>query len=143
MKKFLVILLVIVSAPAMAADSLDVKVVEKFSVNFPKAENVKWYDNNGKMEVYYNSGDITCHIWYDAKGNVVKSLRYYTEKDLAPFVKARIQKAYPGKKIVGITETTKQDSFSYVISLEDETTWTIVKSDATGADLNVYNEMVK
>ncbi|RYY57433.1 MAG: hypothetical protein EOO05_17985 [Chitinophagaceae bacterium] len=143
MKKFLVILLVIVSAPAMAADSLDVKIVERFTVAFPKAENVKWYDTDGKMEVYYNNADITCHIWYDAKGNVVKSLRYYTEKDLAPFVKARIQKEYPGKKIVGVTETTKHDSLSYVVSLEDEKSWTIVKSDATGADLSVFNEMVK
>ncbi|RYY57479.1 MAG: hypothetical protein EOO09_02605 [Chitinophagaceae bacterium] len=143
MKNLIVILFLAIAAPSFAADSLDTKLVQKFTIDFPKAENVKWYDNNGNMEVYYTHEGITCHIWYDAKGNVAKSIRYYTEKDLNPFVKARIQKAYAGKRIAGVTETMKAEHMYYVVSLEDETSWTIVKSDATATELSVFNEMLK
>lgn len=143
MKNLIVLLFLAITAPSFAADSLDVKLVQKFTIEFPNAENVKWFDNNGNLEVYYTNESITCHIWYDAKGNVAKSIRYYSEKDLAPFVKSRIRNAYPGKKIVGITETAKAEHFSFVVSLEDETSWTIVKSDATATELSVFNEMLK
>ncbi len=131
-KLFVLVLLATATAPAFATDSLDTKMVEKFTVNNPKAENIKWSDNEGRKEVYYTNADVTCHIWFDANGQVIKTRRYYSEKDLAPFLKARINEEFPGKKIFGITENSDARSLNYVITLQDETNWITVKSTATG-----------
>lgn len=125
-------MLVIASVPAMANDSLSTKLVQKFTFDYPQAENVKTFDNNGGLEVYYTLSDIKCHIWYNADGMLVKSLRYYSEKDLSPYLKSLVQKQFPGQSIFSITELSKNTGLSYYITLEDEKTWTTVKSDALG-----------
>lgn len=133
MKKIIVILLLVITIPALAIDSAGISpLVEKFSSTFPHAQNVKWYWEGDKAEVYYTTGDIQCHLWYDAAGNVTKTRRYYNEKDLAPFLKESISSRFPDKKIFGITEVVSGDETCYVVVLEDSKRWTYVKCDGNG-----------
>jgi len=142
MKKIIVLFFVIASVPAFASDSLSAKVIQKFKVDFPQAENVRWFDNDNNTEVYYTLSDINCHIWFNAKGELVKTLRYYSEKDLSPYIKNLIQKEFPGKTIFGVTELSKASGLTYHITLEDEKSWTMVTSDAAG-EMAATGETIK
>lgn len=132
MKKIIVLLLVIASVPAMATDSLGTKLADKFSAAFPKATNVKWYTEGENTAVYYENEGITSHIWYDAQGEVVKTRRYYGEKDLAPFLKVKVSQKYPGKTIHGVTEISNREGLFYVVTLEDAKCWIQARFEPTG-----------
>ena len=136
MKKFLVLLFVIASIPALANDSTSIKLVEKFNGDFPDAVNVQWHESNGKREVYYTLADIKCHLWFNEAGEVVRTVRYYNAKDLAPFLKAKINQSFEGSKIFGVTETSNAQRVKYLVTLENETSWTIVHVDAMGEVTN-------
>ncbi|RYY61314.1 MAG: hypothetical protein EOO05_06780 [Chitinophagaceae bacterium] len=132
MKKIILLLLVVASVPALAADSLGTKLADKFSAAFPQAKNVKWYTEGENTAVYYENEGITSHIWYDAQGEVLKTRRYYSEKDLTPFMKVKVNQRYPGKEIHGITEISNRDGLFYVITLEDQKNWIQARFESTG-----------
>ncbi|MET0636592.1 MAG: hypothetical protein ABWZ25_11235 [Chitinophagaceae bacterium] len=141
MKKIIVILLLVVSLPVLASDSTGT-IVEKFNASFPNAVNVKWYNNWDNTEVYYENAGIISHIWYDRNGDVIKTRRYYSEKDLSPFLKTKLMQQYPGNSIFGITETGNEYGLIYYVTLHDDKTWTQVKCDGT-ADMVVFKRFKK
>ena len=53
-------------------------------------------------------------------------------QSLSPFILARIQQKYTGKKVFGITEVSSDAGLNYYIILEDDKKWYHVTSDATG-----------
>ena len=108
------------------------KILKNFSTAFPKAENVSWMESTNDTQVEFKNGQIKCKVWYDADGNVTKTNRYYTEESLSPFILARIQQKYTGKKVFGITEVSSDAGLNYYIILEDDKKWYHVTSDATG-----------
>ena len=142
MKKILVLLLIVATIPAMATDSISAKVTKSFNETFPEAVDVKWYTTPEGSEVYYDQSGMKCHIWYDAKGRVLKTRRDYSEKELCPFIKAKVNRKYAGKKIYGVTEINDDNELSYLIILEDEKTWTKVTADTTG-QLTLVNKANK
>ncbi len=81
----------------------------------------------------FKQQDIRARISYDTDGNIVKSLRCYTEDQLPFFVRAKLQKQYAGKKVYGVTELTEWDQINYHVVLEDEKSWTHVKCDPYGS----------
>ena len=65
-------------------------------------------------------------------GRLIRTLRYYSERELLPNIVARLKKKYTGKEIAGITESSSDDEVSFVINVKDENNWYIVKSDVYG-----------
>ena len=132
MKKIIFLLLVVATLPALAADSLGTKLYDKFAAAFPDARNVRWYPDGELTAVSYESEGIISHIWYDSNGDVVKTRRYYTEKDLAPFLKVKINQKYAGKSIYGVTEVSDKEGLFYVLMLQDDKKWYQVRCEAGG-----------
>jgi|SRR5438045_569957 predicted transcriptional regulator with HTH domain len=130
MKKILLGIAILFSA--IAYSTPNEKILKNFSDAFPKAENVTWYESENDTQVQFNSGKIKCKLWYDADGNVTKTNRYYTQESLSPFILARVQQKYNGKKIYGITEVSSDEGLNYFIILEDEKKWYHVTSDSIG-----------
>ena len=62
----------------------------------------------------------------------LSTTRYYTEQNLSPAIRAKVNEKYPGKKIFGITEVSNSENLTYNIVLEDEKYWYNIESDATG-----------
>lgn len=142
MKKIIVALLIVASLPALATDSLGSKIIDKFIAAFPQATNVKWYTEGETTAVHYENNGITSNMWYDADGEVVKTRRYYQEKDLAPFLKMKINQKYAGKEIFGVTEIGNRDGLYYVVTLQDAKCWLQVHVDASG-DSHVVQKLKK
>ncbi|MET0636597.1 MAG: hypothetical protein ABWZ25_11260 [Chitinophagaceae bacterium] len=142
MKKIIALIFVVASLPVFASDSLDTKIVRKFSLDFPNAENVNWFEKSGIMEVYYTASDVSCRIWYAANGEVIRTRRYYSEKDLAPYLRSILSQAYPDKKIFGITESSTANKVDYSISLQNDNSWIILTCNAMG-EITRVQEMNK
>jgi hypothetical protein len=128
---------------AFAADpGVDAQVEKGFNEAFPKAEKVTWYESEGNYEVLFTNNEVQCRLWYDREGNVTKTERYYTENGLSPFMLARLNKKFNGKKVFGVTEVTSESGITYHIVLEDGQKWYHVTSDASG-NLHLEKKLLK
>jgi hypothetical protein len=135
MKKLIICLIAVaISTTFIMAKtpSVNEKVLKAFALEFPKVDNPSWQEYDNYYEVYFDNNDIKCRIRYDLDGNVLSIRRDYYEANLSPFVRAKVNEKYPGKKIFGITEMTSGEEMRYLIILEDEKHWYNIKSDATG-----------
>src|SRR6478672_853498 len=133
MKKILLTLVILASVSfAYANPPVSEKVLKIFSNTFPGVENAKWYEYETYYEAYFDKDDIKCRVRFDLDGKVMNTIRYYGEKTVCPFLKAKIAQKYPGKKIFGVTEVNNEDELTYNFVLEDEKNWLHVKSDGTG-----------
>src|SRR4051812_13555070 len=99
------------------------KILKSFTLAFPKAEKISWNESPTDAQVEFVNGAIKCKVWYDEDGNVTKTNRYYTEESLSPFILARVQQKYVGKKVFGITEVSSDEGLTYYIILEDDKKW--------------------
>ena len=108
------------------------KVLKAFAQIFPKVEHPTWYEYDNYYEVYFDNGDVKCRVKYDLDGNILSTRRDYLEAGLCPFLRAKVNEKYPGKKIFGITEVNSGDEMTYLIVLEDDKHWYHIKSDSMG-----------
>src|SRR5829696_2850852 len=133
MKKILLTLMLIAAVSfSYANPTVNEKVLKIFSKVFPSVENAKWYEYETYYEAYFDKDDIKCRVRFDLDGKILSTIRYYGEKTVSPFLKAKISQKYPGKKIFGITEVNTETELSYNVVLEDEKNWVHVKADGTG-----------
>jgi hypothetical protein len=133
MKKIMLVLVVMAAVSyAYAKPPVSEKVLKIFSNTFPGVVNAHWYEYDNYYEAYFDNGDIKCRVKFDVNGKVVSTIRYYTEKMVSPFLKAKIAGKFPGKTIFGVTEVNSDSELTYNFVLEDSKGWTHVKSDGTG-----------
>jgi len=69
---------------------------------------------------------------YSDDGTLLKTIRYYGEKNLPSNILAKLKKKYKGQEIYGVTETVCADEVTFVINLRDGENWYTVKSDVYG-----------
>jgi len=137
MKKIISLcLIVIISASSVFAASNNLvteKVLKVFHEAFPEVKQPMWYAFETYYEVYFDNADnSSCRIDYSPDGIVLSTTRYYTEKDLPPVIRAKVNEKYPRKRIFGITEVSNSENLTYHIVLEDDNNWYNIESDATG-----------
>jgi hypothetical protein len=133
MKKILLTLVIACTASfAFAAPPVSDKVLKLFKDIFPAVQDAKWYEFENYYQVYFDKDDVKCRIKYDFDGKIISTVRYYGESLVCPFLKAKLAQKFPGKKIFGVTEMTSENEMTYDFVLEDDKSWTQVRSDATG-----------
>ncbi|MEO6133877.1 MAG: hypothetical protein ABIP35_01915 [Ginsengibacter sp.] len=114
---------------------IDVSILKNFKETFPAAQNVQWNETETYCRVGFKENDIQSSIYYDLKGNIIRTLRYYSEKNLCPFIALKVKEKYTNKSIKGIVELQDENGLIYEIIMEDEKSTYILNSDATG---NIY-----
>ncbi len=143
MKKSLAFLcLAILFAGSAAAGITNEKVVKIFKQSFPKAENIKWAEYESFDEVCFEANDIRYRIDYDHDGKIVAGMRYYSEKDLPPFILAKVKEKYKDKSVFCVTEVGDEFGLKYTIVLQDEKNWFYVESDSHGS-INLKDKFKK
>ncbi|HVF97525.1 MAG TPA: hypothetical protein VM871_09400 [Flavisolibacter sp.] len=133
MKKIMFLLLAITAISfANAKPPVNDKVLQVFASIFPAVESPRWYEYEDYFEAYFEAGEMKCRIKFDTDGKVVSTLRYYGEKSVSPYLKAKLAQKYPGKTIFGVTEVNSENELTYHFVMEDSKTWTHVKCDGFG-----------
>ena len=133
MKKIFLALALIASASyGFAAPPVTEKVLKIFSEVFPNVENTRWYEYENYYEAYFDARDIKCRVRFDHDGKILSTIRYYGEKMVPPFLRAKLTQKFPGKTIFGVTEVNSNEELTYNFVLEDSKGWVHVKSDGVG-----------
>ena len=133
MKKIILVLVLLAAVSfAYANPPVSEKVLKIFNTTFPSVDNTRWYEYDNYYEAYFDSGDVKCRAKFDANGKLLSTIRYYSEKMVSPYLKAKLAAKFPGKTIFGVTELNSDNELTYNFVLEDSKSWTHVKSDGTG-----------
>lgn len=143
MKKIIISMAMLFALTAHATPpTINEAIVKSFKEAFPLAQSVKWYEGDSYYQVSFTNNDVLCKIEYDLKGNIFRTMRYYTEKDLCPFIAIKVKEKYNGRSIKGIVELQNNDGLVYEIVMQDADRWYIVNSDSDG-NMHVKNKFKK
>jgi hypothetical protein len=135
MKKIILFAALLVSIGATATGYLpDVneKVLKAFKETFEKAQNVEWYEYENYYQANFKMDDIQVRAQYDEEGVLLKTMRYYGEKQLLPNIVSRLKKKYANREVFGVTEITSAEEVTFLVTLKDDKNWYVVKSDVYG-----------
>ncbi|MGZ5220051.1 MAG: hypothetical protein ACXWWD_10280 [Chitinophagaceae bacterium] len=135
MKKIIYLALLLtgfVATAAPAPTEINEKVLKAFKETFTAAQDVSWHEYEDYAQVNFVVDKIQIRAQYAEDGRLLRTIRYYTERELLPNVVAKLKKKYAGKEISGVTESSSDDEVSLVINIKDENNWYIVKSDVYG-----------
>ena len=131
MKKYMLTIAICVSTTLVFATPTE-EVLQQFKNSFPAASEVSWADLSDGYLVVFRERDVLMRVYYNREAKVTKTIRYYQQDHLHPFIKSKIMEKYAGKSIFGITELVTEGVSEYHIILEDDKKWYHAKSDATG-----------
>ncbi|MDP4264715.1 MAG: hypothetical protein Q8941_19465 [Bacteroidota bacterium] len=129
---FAALLVSIVAGAAVKPSEVSEKVLQAFKETFTQAKDVVWHEYEDVYQANFKQDEIQIRAEYDHDGALIKTIRYYGEKQLLPNVLARLKKKYGTKEIFGVTETTSDSEVSFLITLRDDKDYFVVKSDVYG-----------
>ena|SRR5688572_5538496 len=121
-----------VATAAPAPSGINEKILKAFKETFATAQNVSWHQYDSYSQADFVVDRIQVRAQYAEDGSLVRTIRYYSERELLPNVVAKLKKKYAGKEIAGVTESSSDDEVSFVINIKDDNNWYIVKSDVYG-----------
>jgi len=118
------------------------KVLDAFNKTFSDARDVSWSETPNSYEVSFKQHAIQLKVNYDKEGNIINTLRYYSEEHLPLMVLSKIKTRFTDKKIFGVTEISSEEGTYYHVVLEDDHNWIEVKADVFGS-ISVQKKMKK
>lgn len=108
------------------------KVLKAFKETFSAAKDITWHEYNDFIQANFRQNEVQVRAQYSDDGTLLKTIRYYGEKNLQANIVAKLKKKYKDKEIYGVTETMCADEVCFVINLRDNEHWYTVKSDVFG-----------
>ena len=119
------------SATATPPD-VNEKILKAFKETFSAAQDVSWHEYDDYSQANFVVDKIQIRAQYAEDGKLIRTIRYYGERELLPNVVSKLKKKYAGKEIAGVTESSSDEEVSFVINIKDEDHWYVVKSDVYG-----------
>jgi hypothetical protein len=121
-----------VAIAAPAPSKVNEKILKAFNETFTAAQNVSWQEYEDYSQANFVVDKILVRAQYAEDGRLIRTIRYYSEKELLPNIVAKLKKRYAGKEIAGVTESSSDEEVSFTINIKDENNWYIVKADVYG-----------
>ncbi len=117
------------------------RAISKFGKFFPNASSESWTKTNNGFAVRFTSNNMQQLVFLTKRGNVVASIKYYSEKQLPSDVRMAIRYAYPDFSIKSVREVNAANSTAYLITIEDATSWKTIR--IVNGETDVYEEYKK
>lgn len=126
-------LMIVFQSFAFRDSSTDENLQLAFRTNFPNAEKVQWFKEQGFYIVNFVDNGILTRISYNENGKFNKSVRNYTAETLPYYLVNQLKTRYPGQDIYGITEIASATDIEYFVKLRGSKYWTTVALTSDGA----------
>jgi len=118
------------------------KAVRNFMQDYKTVTDARWSElAHGYSVVNFTVDNIKTRMVYDKRGHCENIVRYYFEDKLPPAVRHLVKSTYYDFTIYHIIEPTINGVTSYLIQMEDSTTWKTIK--VVDGEMEVVEELVK
>ena len=110
------------------------EILKIFNHDFPDVSNYKMSLVDGYYIIHFQDEEnsSSCSVYYDSKGNMAQTIKYYSADELSPFIRAKINASFKGKEITNVSEVTNNAEHYYQIILQDSKSMFIVNSNVNG-----------
>lgn len=119
-----------------AASPPDPAVNEKaqatFTSVFRNAVNISWRETANSSVAFFIANGVKTRATFNNKGNLIQTVRYYTEYTLSPVVLASVISSFPGQEIHGVIETCNKHGVNYRIILKNNKQYTHINANSIG-----------
>lgn len=140
---FVLAIAALLTAGAYANDpsAVNEKVLKSFTETFTEAKQVKWYEADNNYSVRFYQADVRYIVYYDKRGNITGSMKFYEPGKLPVSVLANMQRNYPDMKAYTVTEIMAAGDTAYFVKMEDKKHWYTIRFN--NYDENDVYEMIK
>lgn len=150
MKRFFILagLLVLAGGVFAGPDSarpvaiVHAKVMRDFVLRFDEVSYARWMADDKGSTMYFIKDGFNNRAVYDAGGRWLYSLMYYNEAKLPRDIRAVVKREYFDFDITVVEEVQTKDGKAYLVHLEDESTFKIVKVSTDG-EMEIREEFCK
>lgn len=119
---------------AMTGPGIPERIQNLFHQEFPGIENPVFFQDGDTYTVYFKKDNNSSErVYYDLDAEMIKTVKYYSENELIPFICEKVNRKYKGKRIMGVTEVLSATAHFYQIILQGDKTWYVIKSDTKGS----------
>lgn len=135
MKRIIYLALVLTGFVASAAPApveVNEQILNAFKKTFSDVQNVTWQKFDDYAQANFAVDKVQVRAQYAEDGRLIRTIRYYSERELLPNIVNRLKKKYAGKEITGVTESTSDDEVVFVVNIKDENHWYVVTTDVYG-----------
>jgi hypothetical protein len=113
--------------PPVENENNSAKAFKNFERKFRNATDVKQSPLATGTIIYCKIDNISNELYYDKKGNLSHSVRYFDESKLNAAVREMVLDKYNGYDIFGVIEVTVDDQKVFHIKLQSRSTWKTVQ----------------
>lgn len=99
--------------------SVNEKVMKTFNQVFAGAQDVQWSTTASYSEACFHSATGSTRAVIGNDGNLIRTIRYYKEKELPSHILYKIRKKYDGKTVFGVTEVANAAGTLYHVVITD------------------------
>lgn len=135
MKKIIFSAVIFLSITATAATRINPeneKVMKTFNEVFKNAGVPTWTISENYYEASFVNASVKTRAFFDKKGRLVQTFRYFTDSELPSNVLYKVKQAYAGKEVCGVVETSGKSGIQYRIVLKDDKNYTHINADTQG-----------
>lgn len=105
---------------SLAESRVSKRTLNAFSNSFPNANDAKWNNVGKKYSVDFIKTGKQYKCLYDAKGNLIYSLFYGSEKDLPSDVRRIVKREYIDYEITQAVEANEDNRHVWIINLNGD-----------------------
>lgn len=137
-----------ISERSLLLNEVTAKAIRNFNREYKNAVDAKWYrithEANGidGFRVVFTNDQAKSIAMYDKKGNYYCGFRSYFEDVLSQAIRHRVKTVYYDFDIRYTTEVNMNDKTTYIVTLEDKTSWKVI-SVVDGGEMVVVKEFPK
>lgn len=118
------------------------KAVKSFTRDYKDVSNAKWLQlNDGYSVVYFTVDGVKTRLLYNKKGVCESIIRYYFEEKLPTAIRHLVKSTSYDFHIFHVIEPTINGVTSYLVKMEDKTTWKTIK--VVDGEIEVVEEYSK
>ena len=122
-------------------NEIDSRAVRSFVGTYWNATDANWVTYPGGYVVYFTKNGIPNRGYYSRSGELECLIRQYTEKDMPADIRHMVKSEYYDYSIFLVHEIINRGKTSYVVKIEDKTSFKEIRIDDAG--MEVTNEFKK
>jgi len=117
------------------------RALMKFGKFFPNASSESWTKTKNGFAIRFTANNIQQLVFLTKRGNVIASIKYYSEKELPADVRMTIRYGYPDFSIKTAQEINAANKTAYLVTIEDATSWKRIR--VVDGEMDIYEEFKK
>jgi len=108
-------------------NAINIRAVRDFVKRHEDITNVKWYETDSEFLASFTKDSIKTHVFYTKKGDFLATIKYYYENRLPVSIRHIIRSNYYDYSIFHITEVHVNNQVAYVVKIQDDKYWKVIK----------------